>query len=195
MNDLRQIDAFCVLDFDARLEREAMEQIAGGIAALFDIETPRERIGLIVVSDNAGTATSVQFWSDAVATGVAVASPELFPWCLANAPCGALARRFHITGPNSTLLGESDALLAALDTAADQITQRQVDKAVIVVLSFANGHRGGKVLALRVCAHAGRHALDLGALSTLVTLTNTVPLRAAIDMLRGQLNGCSNRFV
>ena len=187
MNDLRQIDAFCALDFDARLEREATEQIIGGIAALFDIETPRERIGLIVVSDNAGTATSVQFWSDAVATGVAVASPELFPWCLANAPCGALARRFQITKPNLTLLGESDALLAALDTAADQIAQRQVDSVVIVALSFVYGHKAGKVLALCMGAHVGRHAINLG---TFPTTANSVPLRAAIDMLHGQLNGC-----
>jgi len=182
-----QIDAFRSLDFDARLEREAMEQIADGIAALFDIEAPRERIGLIVASDNAGTATSVQFWLDAMRIGVAVASPELFPWCLANAPCGALARRFRVTGPNATLLGESDALLAALDTAAGQVTQRQVDNAVVVALCFANGHAGGKALALRVCADNGRHSLDLGALRTLV---DPVPLRAGIDVLCGQLHRC-----
>ena len=188
MSDLRQIGAFCALDFDTRLEREAMEQIADGIARLFDIETPRERIGLIVVSDNAGSATSVQFWSDAVATGVAVASPELFPWCLANAPCGALARRFHITGPNLTLLGESDALLAAFDTAADQIAQRQVDSVVIVALSFVYGHKAGKVLALCMCAHTSRHALSLSALAT---TEDSLSLRSAIDLLHEQLDKSS----
>ena len=184
MNDLRQIDAFRLLDFDARLEREAMEQVADGIAVLFDIEAPRERIGLIVASDDAGTATSVQFWSDAVRIGVAVASPELFPWCLANAPCGALARRFRITGPNSTLLGESDALLAALDAATDQISLRQIDAALVVALCFADLHHGGKVLALRLCAANGRHALDTSALRTPAA---PVPLRVAIEILRMQL--------
>ena len=159
-----RIDAFCALDFDARLEREAMVQIGDAMAPWFDADVSRARTGLIVVSDNAGSATSVQFWSDAVRMGVGVASPELFPWCLANAPCGALARRFHITGPNATLLGESDALLAALDTAADQLAEGRVDVAVIVALSFAHAQSHGKGLALHVCGDSSRARLDLGAL-------------------------------
>lgn len=177
-----QIDAYCSLDFDAPLEREATAQIADGLSDLFDTGPPRERIALIVASDNAGTATSTRFWSEAVRTGVAVASPELFPWCLANAPCGALARHFRITGPNSTLLGESDALLSSLVAALDQIELGRVDIAVVIALSFANRYDAGKALALRLRAGIGAFTLDLEALRE-----PSFPLRAGIDLLRRQL--------
>jgi hypothetical protein len=180
-----EIAAFRAAEFDARLEREAMEQVADVVAALFDADGPRSRVGLIVASDSAGTATSVQFWGDAMRTGVAFASPELFPWCLANAPCGALARRFGITGPNSTLLGESDALLAALDMAADQIGQGHVDTAIVVALCFANEHQAGKILALRVCTGGGCHPVDLSVLSR---LPDSMSLRSATDLLSQALD-------
>lgn len=186
-----KIDTFCSLNFNARLECEAMEEVAYGIAALFDIDAPRSRIGLIVASDNAGTATSVQFWSDAMRTGVAVASPALFPWCLANAPCGVLARRFNVTGPNSTLLGEGDALLAALDTASDQLAQGQVDCAVVVALCFANSQLGGTMLGLRASADGGNHSQQLDGL---YAACNAASLRTAIGLPRVQLGGCAHEL-
>lgn len=173
------VGAHRFLDFDARLEREAMDQIADGIAPLFD--APGGRIGLIVASDNAGTATSVQFWADALRTGVAFAGPELFPWCLANAPCGALARRFGITGPNSTLLGEADALLAALDTGEELLAQDRVDAAVIVAVCFASAGQHGRAMALRLQDGGGeRHEPGLAALCRL-------SLRGAIDMIYSRI--------
>ena len=185
-----RVDACQPLAFDARLEREAMVQIADGMAAVFDTDTPPERMGLIVASDNAGTATSVQFWSDAVRTGVAVASPELFPWCVANAPCGALARHFRVTGPNVTLLGESDALIAALDTASESIEEGQVDAMVVIALSFGNDRAGGRAVALRVGAGEGLYDFDLDQLRTTV---RSLPLRAGMDLLLWQIEAASIR--
>jgi len=178
------IDAYRLLDFDAALEREAMQQIGDGIADLFDMDAPKERIGLLVASDNAGTATSVKFWAEAVRTGVGLASPELFPWCLANAPCGSLARRFAITGPNSTLLGEADALRAAFDNSVDLLTQERINSAIIVALCFAVDGQPGRAIALRLRQGCGTHdEIDLTAL----TQASAAPsLRAAIDTL-GQL--------
>ena len=180
------LDALRSLDFDADLEREAMEQIGDGIAALFDyrgfeIEIPRDRIGLLVASDNAGTATSVKFWADALRTGVGLASPELFPWCLANAPCGALARRFAITGPNATLLGEADALRAALDTSADLFAQGHIDSAIIVASCFAADGQPGRAIALRLRQDDG--AQDGVGLVALTQACAAPSLRAAIDRL------------
>jgi hypothetical protein len=68
-----------------------------------------------VVSDNAGTETTVRFWRDALAVGLGVASPGAFPWCLANAPCAMIARRFGITGPNLTWLTSLADPCAAFD--------------------------------------------------------------------------------
>lgn len=135
--------------FDARLEREATQVVGDAIAVLFE-GGPRDRLGLIVVSDNAGTATSVQFWADAQRTSVALASPELFPWCLANAPCGGLARRFGVTGPNLTLLGDGEALEAALDQAADLLATGQVEAVVLVAIAFTQDDAPGQAMAWRV---------------------------------------------
>jgi len=132
-----------------------MARVADGLAPLFDMDTPRERTALIVVSDNAGSATSLRFWSDAVRTGVDVASPELFPWCLANAPCGALSRHFGVTGPNMTLLGDGDALLSAWDTAAQDLASHRVAAAVVIALSFGRADTGGRALGLRAAAANG----------------------------------------
>lgn len=179
------VDAWCTLDFDAALEREALEQVAEGLAPLFDIGlAPHDRAALLVASDNAGSGTSVQFWADAQRTGVALASPELFPWCLANAPCGALARRFQITGPNLTLLGEADALVAALDSAADLFDARRIDLAFVLALSFVAGPTPGRALALRLKGGAppGPWPADAAAM-----LAQVSSLRDAIDILATRL--------
>lgn len=181
------VQAHCFVDFKRCLEREAMDHIADNIAPLFDIAGPRARIGLLIASDNAGTATSVQFWADALRTGLGLASPERFPWCLANAPCGALARRFGVTGPNSTLLGQTEALLGALDTSADLFAQDQIDSAIIVVLCFASADLPGRALALRL--HNSADEPDgAGFLGWLYEACATQSLRAAIDTLDHQVN-------
>lgn len=170
-----RVQAFTRVGVDQRLEREALQTLGEGLATLFDIAVPRERTALLLASDNAGSASSVQFWADAKRTGVALASPELFPWCLANAPCGALARRFGITGPNSTLLGQADALAAAFDAAADLFTRRQVDAALIVAVSFADACGAGVALGL--------HLVDGGSLPA----PPAGSLRRAIDALADRL--------
>ena len=83
------------------------------------------------------------------------------------------------------MLGESDALFAALETASDHLAQRQVDYAVVVALCFANAHLGGTALGLRVRADGGSYSLDL---DRLYSTGNATPLRTAIEMLRAQLD-------
>ena len=88
-------------------EQEALDAVLDCLAPLYE-RVPMvdgERDGaLLVVSDDAGTGTTVRFWRDALAVGLGVASPGAFPWCLANAPCATIAKRFGITGPNLTWL-------------------------------------------------------------------------------------------
>ena len=88
-------------------EQESLEAVLNDLAPIFETvpAADGEREGaLLVVSDDAGSATAVKFWRDALSTGLAVASPAAFPWCLANAPCAMIARRFAVTGPNLTWL-------------------------------------------------------------------------------------------
>jgi hypothetical protein len=122
---------------DFALEKEALPRIGERLAALFDPPTPPDRSGLFVATANAGFRSSLSFWSEAQRAGVGLANPELFPWCLANAPGGWLARRFHLTGPNATYLGEADALLAAIGDAHQNLLDGRIDAAWVVVLIFA----------------------------------------------------------
>jgi 3-oxoacyl-(acyl-carrier-protein) synthase len=181
MGTLMLIDAFHSVNLNARLEREAMIEVTSGIASLFEVTTSRERIGLLVASDNAGSSTSVQFWADAVRTGPAVASPELFPWCLANAPCGSMARHFGVTGPNSTLLGEANALLAALETADDLFGRSVIDLAFVVAISFASPSQAGRAVALRLSS--GEHTDQHRKINQIVQESQHLPLRALLDIL------------
>lgn len=164
-----------LMRFDAALEREAVEALGDLLAEQFDSDTPPDRVALVVVSDNAGSATSLRFWSEAQRTGVALASPELFPWCLANAPCGALARRFGVTGPNVTLLGEAEALAAGCDHASDLLAAGNADAVVLLAISFAEPPGAGVARAWRLASREAASALR-GA-----PASRTQTLRSAID--------------
>lgn len=157
-----EIAAHCSASIDALLEREAVEAAFTALAPLFEFDSARDRAALFVVSSNAGSATAMRFWADSVRTGVAFASPELFPWCLANAPCGALARRFGITGPNFTCLGEAEALAGALQAAADELAAARVEVALVVAFEFADTvHARAELLGLRIGGGGRARALHL----------------------------------
>jgi hypothetical protein len=117
------------------LERQSMESAMDRLAPLFE-NASGERSALFLVSPNAGSATALRFWADAQTTGVAFANPELFPWCLANAPCAALARRFGIAGPNFTWLGDEEALQAASSAAEYALKQGRIECAFVVSVCF-----------------------------------------------------------
>jgi hypothetical protein len=111
----------------AASEQESLEAVLDDLAPLFEMVpiVDGERDGaLLVVSDDAGSATAVKFWRDALSTGLAVASPAAFPWCLANAPCAMLAQRFGVTGPNLTWLVSFDDPRAAFDAPAAWLADR-----------------------------------------------------------------------
>ncbi|MBT2323662.1 hypothetical protein J7E62_15035 [Variovorax paradoxus] len=109
----------------AKSEQAALEAVLDALAPLFEASPLAEgerRGALLVVTEDAGSATAVQFWRDALEAGPALARPGAFPWCLANAPGATVARRFGITGPNVTWLvtrldegGAFDAPAAWLD--------------------------------------------------------------------------------
>jgi len=130
------------LPLSAALEREAVDAIAPLVADLLAPlaapGAPRDRVGLFVASSNAGAPTSLRFWAEAQRTGLALASPELFPWCLANAPGGALSRHLGVTGPNFTFHGGATALADAVETADDLLHAGRIDHGLVVMLNFAD---------------------------------------------------------
>ncbi|WP_143071861.1 hypothetical protein [Nitrosospira briensis] len=154
MGGMIYLDMHHLSMLDWGLERELIASITPRLVPLFDSGVPRHRTCLIVASSNAGAATSVKFWADAAQVGPALASPELFPWCLANAPCGAIARHFGVTGPNFTLLGAGDAMMGAIEAAAGQFALDCADMAVVVVPQFAELQgETGHLFAFRLQRH------------------------------------------
>jgi hypothetical protein len=142
------------LSFDlppAATEQESFEAVLDCLAPLFErvpaVDGERDA-ALLVVSDDAGTGTTVRFWRDALAVGVGLASPGAFPWCLANAPCATLARRFGITGPNLTWLTSFADSRSAFDAPSawmeDWLRSRsergEVSEAWLVALHFGEPH-------------------------------------------------------
>ncbi|HEY7097790.1 MAG TPA: hypothetical protein VH437_13780 [Terriglobales bacterium] len=145
---MRPADIDVVLPSNA-LERDAMESVVDRLTALFEGATG-VRGGLYLASTDAGNATTQRFWHDAMAAGVALANPELFPWCLANAPCAALARRFGIAGPNFTWLGGEDALQAAWHAAESALARNRVDNAFVVFVEFGKLDLPGRFQSWRL---------------------------------------------
>ena len=88
--------------------------------------------GLYVATATAGGREAVTFFREGLATGLAFASPRLFPWTLANSVTGAIALALGIRGPTYTLVGGSSALEAAFEHAADDLAGGLVSTALVV---------------------------------------------------------------
>jgi 3-oxoacyl-(acyl-carrier-protein) synthase len=131
-----KLDAHLEGELEQAADRDTLEALAEQVKELFELESATARTGLYVASSNAGCQSAILFWQEVRRAGVAFANPELFPWTLANAPCGWLARRFQITGPNATYTG-SNAALAAMEHAGDDLEAGIVDAAWILTIDFA----------------------------------------------------------
>jgi 3-oxoacyl-(acyl-carrier-protein) synthase len=141
-----------------------LSEIARRLAPIFAAVAAGDRAALYVVSSNAGAGPAVEFWSEARRVGVAVASPELFPWTLANASCGWLARTFRITGPTFTHIGNVDALIAAMAHADEQLDAGEFDRAWVVAIDFArHPARRTSFAALRLSPRPEAAKLELDA--------------------------------
>ena len=119
------------------LDKVTLPRLGTRLAEVFQPPVDPDRSGLYVVSANAGFQSSLLFWTEAQRSGIAFANPELFPWTLANAPGGWLARHFGITGPNATYTGHVEALLAAFEQAGEDLAEARIDTAWIVAVDFA----------------------------------------------------------
>jgi hypothetical protein len=186
MGSVIYLDTYHISTLDWGLERELIDSITPRLTPLFDSGVPRHRTCLLVASSNAGAATSIKFWTDATLVGPALASPELFPWCLANAPCGAIARHFGVTGPNFTLLGAADAMMGAIETAGGQFTLGCADMAVVVVPWFAEAQGEiGHLFAFRLLRHVVSYLESPGLITirpeSSVTPASVPPLRQAVE--------------
>ncbi len=98
-----------------------------------------EADGLYVATSSAGGQESVGFWSAARETELGYANPRAFPWTLVNGPTGAISIALGIRGPTYTLVGQDDALLGALECAADDLAAGLVQAALLVAVDDVAG--------------------------------------------------------
>ena len=110
--------------------------IAQDICALAREMLPKDfradRVGLYLVTHDAGIDAAVNFWALAIEQSPRFASPANFPWTLSNAIAGEVARNISITGPNHTLVGEDDAIEQARAQIACDFARNVVDTALLV---------------------------------------------------------------
>lgn len=92
--------------------------------------------GIYLISSNAGFYSSVAFWKEVLDKGPGLANPERFPWTLANAPCGAIARAFGIQGPNYTFNGSAIDLPVLLEQIDFDLSQQLISCAWLVAIDF-----------------------------------------------------------
>ncbi|QCX01018.1 hypothetical protein FGM00_13180 [Aggregatimonas sangjinii] len=59
-----------------------------------------------LLTNTAGSNSSVQLWANALEHSPRFANPNMFPWTLANATAGYIAREFLIEGPNYTIVSK-----------------------------------------------------------------------------------------
>ena len=124
------------------LEREALGGAMEALAPMMDGAGGPDS-ALLVVSDNAGRASALQFWADAQRSGVGLANPELFPWCLANSPGAALSRRFGLAGPNITWLDGPAVQAQAWEAAHDLLRSGRAARVFLVALHLGQDGQPG----------------------------------------------------
>lgn len=157
---------------EAAPERDALDAAMTELTALFT-GGGNARTALFVASTDAGSRTALRFWAEARRTGVALANPELFPWCLANAPCAAIARRFGITGPNGTWLGD-DALAAAWSAADTHLAKGFVEQVIVVSVDFGHAPGQPRLEAWRIDSGSGGAQSAPGPVAGCVAVPDTI---------------------
>lgn len=85
-------------------ESNLAEQFVDAISVENDLKFYDDKTAVYFISSNAGTFSSITFWQNALEHSPRFANPGIFPWTLANATSGYIARRFSITGPNYTII-------------------------------------------------------------------------------------------
>jgi len=109
------------------------KEIANFIHAI-NFESFDENTGLYLATSDAGIATSVNFWQDAITHGPGLVGPRLFPFTLANSPASCLTQILNIKGPCITLVGEKKLIPILEEMARDDYLNDRIKQALVIYL-------------------------------------------------------------
>ncbi|WP_149276819.1 hypothetical protein [Pareuzebyella sediminis] len=111
-----------------------------GIAELFAEYVRKEQLqfhgvrsALYLLTNAAGSDSSIKFWGNALEHSPRFANPNIFPWTLANATAGYLARQFSIEGPNYTLVSSILDVNDILEIYELEKAELQLESAMLIV--------------------------------------------------------------
>jgi len=123
--------------------------IAATTAPLLSPDIEPNARGLYLATGDAGIDVAVTFWAEALASSPRFANPADFPWTLANAPAGAIARALDIRGPCFTLVGGAEAMIAVLARADQDLARGRVREAVVVGCDLAEEVQAGMIVVAK----------------------------------------------
>jgi 3-oxoacyl-(acyl-carrier-protein) synthase len=113
----------------------SLHTVAAAIEALGEdvvrIQAGNLRLGIVVCTMAGGVAYSRRFYEE-VLREPALASPQLFPETVFNAPASHLAAYLNSNGTGYTLVGDDGTFLQGLAVAADWLLDDRVDGVVVV---------------------------------------------------------------
>jgi 3-oxoacyl-(acyl-carrier-protein) synthase len=118
-------------------EKDWMPMMLDAIEQKWGHPPAPDQTALYVVSEETGSDASLDFWREVLDKGPAFANPELFPFTLANAVCGAISRHFGITGPNYTFncpTGNQEAIDEVFRQAADDQVEMNLSAIWMIVV-------------------------------------------------------------
>ena len=92
---------------------------------------PASSLGIIVCMMNGCVAFTNRFYQE-VLDDPALASPILFPETVFNAPASHLASYLGVSGPVTTLIGEPNIIVEALQMAASWMTMGLVEQCLVI---------------------------------------------------------------
>ena len=101
-----------------RLDRTSRLAVPAAAQALEQAGLPsRDRTGVILGTNSAGSIPVAEFLSTIAAGGPAAAPPILFPYTVANAPASQCALNLGLKGPNLTIVQKEGSSIGAITTA------------------------------------------------------------------------------
>lgn len=116
------------------------------------------RVGVWVATPDAGASAAVELWREALDVGPAFAMPQVFPWTLASSLGAHIARVHRLRGPNTTLIGDDDAEVAALALAHASLAEGEVDRALVACIRV----HAGELFAVVLVPGGGQPPRDMG---------------------------------
>jgi len=117
------------------------------------------RTGIYLATGDIGAGASINFWAEALACGLGFANPAQFPGTLASSCATHIATKLSMQGANYTLVGTTEAAMAAIQHGVSDIEAQLVDYALIVGIDASPPSRLGALLLARPIEGSGNRLL------------------------------------